>query len=254
MIYGRLFSAFSFVLCACVVSFLNVCICLLPLSHSVNQPRRSFCPSCKTQIPWHQNLPLVSWLLLRGRFAKCGARIAFRYFAVELLTALFFLILWKTFSWQVAIAYWVFIALIIAATFIDLEHFIIPDEITIGGTIAGLIASLAVPQLMDTDRRLVALLISAGSAALGYALLWLVLEGGKLVFGKKRIRLEKPTAFTWTRHGDDADFVVGEEKGVWSDFFAREKDQLRLHCPSARIAARDFADAILSFHYNRVQV
>src|SRR5213076_3123865 len=129
---------------------------------------------------------------------------------------------------------WLVIALVIAATFIDFEHFIIPDEITVGGTIAGLAASIALPQLMNTDRRLVALLISAGSAALGYALLWLVLEGGKLVFGKKRIRFEKPTAFTWTRHGDDADFVVGDEKSLWSDFLARENDKLLLHCSSAR--------------------
>jgi leader peptidase (prepilin peptidase)/N-methyltransferase len=254
MIYERLFSAIAFVLGACVGSFLNVCIYRLPLNLSVNQPRRSFCPSCKAQIPWHQNLPLVSWLLLRGRCAKCGARIAFRYFAVELLTALFFLIIWKCFPWQIAITYWVFIALVIAATFIDFEHFIIPDEITIGGTVAGLIGSIAVPQLMNTDRRLMALLMSAGSAALGYALLWLVLEGGKLVFGKKRIRLEKPTTFTWARHGDDADFVVGDEKSLWSDFFARENDQLLLHCSSARIAAREFTDTILRFHYNRVRV
>ena len=200
MNYDLLFSIFAFVFGACVGSFLNVCIYRLPLNLSVNQPRRSFCPSCKTQIPWHQNLPLVSWLALRGRCANCGARIAFRYFAVELLTAFFFLIIWKAFPWPIAIAYWVFIALVIAATFIDFEHFIIPDEITIGGTVVGLIASIAVPQLMGADRRLTALLISTGSAALGYALLWLVLEGGKLVFGKKRIRLEKPTSFTWTRH------------------------------------------------------
>ena len=91
MNYDFLFSIFAFVLGACVGSFLNVCIYRLPLNLSVNQPRRSFCPSCKTQIPWHQNLPLVSWLALRGRCANCGARIAFRYFAVELLTAFFFL-------------------------------------------------------------------------------------------------------------------------------------------------------------------
>jgi leader peptidase (prepilin peptidase) / N-methyltransferase len=254
MIYEHLFDVFAFVLGACVGSFLNVCIYRLPLNLSVNQPRRSFCPSCKKQIPWHQNLPLVSWLALRGRCANCGARIAFRYFAIELLTALFFLIIWKAFPWQIAIAYWVFVALVIVATFIDFEHFIIPDEITIGGTIAGLIASTAVPQLMNADRRLMALLISAGSAALGYALLWLVLEGGKLVFGKKRIRLDKLTAFTWARHGDDADFVVGDEKSLWSDFFARENDQLLLHCSSARIAEREFADTILRFHYNRVRV
>src|SRR5438094_9984752 len=254
MNYDLLFSTFAFVFGACVGSFLNVCIYRLPLNLSVNQPRRSFCPSCKTQIPWHQNLPLVSWLALRGRCANCGARIAFRYFAVELLTAVFSPVIWKAFQWPIPFAYWVFIALVIAATFIDFEHFIIPDEITIGGTVVGLIASIAVPQLMSSDGRLMALLISAGSAALGYALLWLVLEGGKLVFGKKRIRLEKPTPFTWTRHGDDADFVVGEEKSLWSDSFAREKDQLLLHCSGAKIGEHEFTDLILRFHYNRVQV
>jgi Bacterial Peptidase A24 N-terminal domain/Type IV leader peptidase family len=177
MTYERMFEVVAFVLGACVGSFLNVCIYRLPLNLSVNQPRRSFCPSCKSQIPWHQNLPIFSWLLLRGRCARCGARIAFRYPAVELLTALFFLIIWKSFPWQIAIAYWVFIALVIAATFIDFAHFIIPDEITIGGTVAGLLASIAVPRLMYTDRRPIALLASVASAALGYALLWLVLEG-----------------------------------------------------------------------------
>jgi leader peptidase (prepilin peptidase)/N-methyltransferase len=127
-------------------------------------------------------------------------------------------------------------------------------KLPLAGTVAGLIASIAVPQLMGTDRRLTALLISAGSAALGYALLWLVLEGGKLVFGKKRIRLEKPTSFTWTRHEDDADFVVGDEKSLWSDFFARAKDQLLLHCSRAKIGEGEFTSAILRFHYNRVQV
>ena len=254
MTYERVFEVVAFVLGACVGSFLNVCIYRLPLNLSVNQPRRSFCPSCKTQIPWHQNLPLVSWLLLRGRCARCGARIAFRYFAVELLTALFFFIIWESFPWQIAIAYWVFIGLIIAATFIDFEHFIIPDEVTIGGTVAGLLASIAIPRLMNTDRRLMALLTSVASAALGYALLWLVLEGGKIVFGKKRIRLEKPTAFSWTRHGDDADFVVGDEKSLWSDFFAREKDQLLLHCARAKIGEQEFASVILRFHYNRLQI
>src|SRR5437870_3353215 len=254
MNYDLLFSTFAFVFGACVGSFLNVCIYRLPLNLSVNQPRRSFCPSCKTQIPWHQNLPLVSWLALRGRCANCGARIAFRYFAVELLTAFFFLLIWKAFPWPIALAYWIFIALLIAATFIDFEHFIIPDEITIGGTVAGLIASTLVPQLMETDRRGVALLISAGSAALGYALLWLILEGGKLVFGKKRIRLDQPTTFTRTRQGDDADLVVGEDKTLWSEFFARDSDQLLLYCANAKVAERDFDDTILRFHYNRLEV
>src|SRR5206468_3625030 len=186
-----------------------------------------------------------SWPALRGRCANCGARIAFRYFAVELLTALLFLIIWKAFPWQIAIAYWGFVALVIAATFIDFEHYIIPDEITIGGTIAGLIASTAVPQLMTTDRRLNALLISAASAAVGYALLWLVLDGGKLVFGKKRIRIEKSAAFTWARHDDDADYVVDDENRLRSDFFGRG-DLKFLACICAFLGWRSVLFAIFA--------
>src|SRR5947207_11402010 len=249
-----LFSIFAFVFGACVGSFLNVCIYRLPLNLSVNQPRRSFCPSCKRQIPWHQNLPLVSWLALRGRCANCGAPIAFRYFVVELVTAFCFLVIWKAFPWPIAFADWVLIALFIAATFIDFEHFIIPDEITIGGTIAGVIASFVVPELMNTASRGRALLTSALSAELGYVVLWIVLEAGKKVFGKKRIRLDAPTAFTWTRKGDDADFVVGEEQGLWSDYFARETDQLILHCDEAIVGERNLGAADLRFHYDRVQI
>src|SRR3712207_2766832 len=152
-LYDYVFSTFAFLLGAAVGSFLNVVIYRLPLDLSVNDPKRSFCPSCKRQIPWHQNLPLISWLHLRGRCPNCGSRIAFRYFAVELLTALMFLAVWRCFPWQVAIAYFILVSLLIAATFIDFEHFIIPDEITLGGVAAGVVASFLVPELMFTDVR-----------------------------------------------------------------------------------------------------
>jgi leader peptidase (prepilin peptidase)/N-methyltransferase len=252
--YQFFFGAIAFVLGAVVGSFLNVCIYRMPLDLSINQPRRSFCPSCKKQLVWHQNIPLVSWLFLRGRCANCGASIAFRYFAVELLTALLFILVWRIFPWPVAIAYWVFVSLLIAGTFIDFEHFIIPDEITIGGTIAGVVASFLVPELMDTNGRWRALLTSALSAMLGYVVLWIVLEAGKKVFGKKKIRLEAPTSFTWMRKGDDADFVVGEERGLWSDYFARESDLLILHCDEAIVGDRNLGAADLRFHYDRVKL
>ncbi len=253
-VYTWLFRVFAFVLGAAIGSFLNVCIYRLPRDLSINQPRRSFCPSCNKPISWSQNIPLVSWLWLRGKCAQCGTSIALRYFLVELLTGLLFLEVWMLFIWPVALAYWVFVSLLIVATFIDFEHFIIPDEITIGGTIAGVIASLFVPMLMGQSSRLLAVAHSLGAAALGYVVLWLVLEGGKKVFGKKRIRLEAPTPFSWVRQGDDAEFVVGEEREVWSDHFARESDLMLMHCDQAQVDARLFAKVILELHYNRLKI
>jgi leader peptidase (prepilin peptidase)/N-methyltransferase len=252
--YRIIFDLFAFVVGAAIGSFLNVCIYRLPLDLSINKPRRSFCPSCKQPIPWHHNLPLASWIVLRGRCARCRARIAFRYFAVELLTALLFLAIWQAFPWPIAIAYWVFISLLIVGTFVDLEHFIIPDQITIGGTIAGICASLAVPELMSSDSRLAAGIRSILAAALGYVILLLVLEAGKIAFGKKRVRLDTPTPFTWKRQSDDAEFVVGSEQSLWSDYFARETDRLLLECDAARIDHREFGSVTLEFHYNRVAV
>src|SRR6267143_2256975 len=252
--YHYFFGTFAFVLGAVVGSFLNVCIYRMPLDLSVNKPRRSFCPSCKKQLRWYQNIPLLSWLFLRGRCANCGSEITFRYFAVELLTALLFLAVWRQFPWQVAFAYWVFISLLIVGTFVDFEHFIIPDEVTIGGTIAGLLASFLVPALMATEGRWAALLTSACSATLGYAILWIVLEAGKKVFGKKKIQLDAPTPFTWTRTGEDADFVVGEEKGLWSEDFSRESDLLILLCDEAIVENRNVGKTDLRFHYNRVEI
>jgi leader peptidase (prepilin peptidase)/N-methyltransferase len=252
--YFSFFAIIAFVLGAVVGSFLNVCIYRMPLDLSVNEPRRSFCPECKKQLKWYQNIPLLSWLFLRGRCANCGSQITFRYFVVELVTALLFLAIWLQFLWPIALTYWVFVSLLIVGIFIDLEHFIIPDEVTIGGTIAGILASFLVPALMATEGRWTALLTSALSAALGYAILWIVLEAGKKVFGKKRVRLDAPTPFTWTRKGDDADFVVGEEQGLWSDYFSRETDLLILLCDEAIVDGRNVGKTELRFHYNRVKI
>jgi leader peptidase (prepilin peptidase)/N-methyltransferase len=250
--YEFLFGAFAFVFGAAVGSFLNVCIYRWPVDLSINRPRRSFCPNCKQPIPWHRNLPLISWLALRGRCANCGAKISFRYFAVELVTALLFLAIWENFPSQVAIAYWIFVSFLIIGTFIDFEHFIIPDRVTIGGVIAGIAFSVAVPALMGTNSRLAAGLRAVLAATLGYVILLIILEAGKIAFGRKRIRFDAPTPFTWTKRGDDADFVVGTEESLWSDYFSREKDRLLLQCDEAKIDNHTYGNVTLDFRYDRV--
>src|SRR5436190_8138153 len=124
-----------FLLGSIVGSFLNVCIYRLPLGQSVVSPP-SHCPHCNYSIPWYLNVPLITWLYLRGKCKNCGAPISVRYFLVELLTGLTFLSCWLKFgpeSALLALALCLLLAGFIVATFIDLEHFIIPDQITSGG-------------------------------------------------------------------------------------------------------------------------
>ncbi len=252
--YTVLFAVTSFVLGAVVGSFLNVCIYRMPLGLSVNEPKRSFCPNCKAQIAWYHNLPVVGWLWLRGRCANCHQPIAVRYPLVELLTAGLFLSVWWQFheTWVLLLPYWVLMALLVVATFIDFDHFIIPDEITIGGTVAGVLLSLAVPPLMGETSHATGLFWSLVSAAIGYGLLRGVVEAGKLAFGKKRVVLPEPADFTWTRKGDDADLVIGGETDLWSEFFNREKDQLVLQCDRLTLAGHQHANVALQCYYNRV--
>src|SRR5205823_6000382 len=127
------------------------------------------------------------------------------------------------------------VSFLIVGTFIDFEHFIIPDRVTIGGTIAGVVCSVVVPALMQTDSRVAAGVRAALAAALGYVILWIVLEAGKIAFGRKRIEFDAPTTCTWKKRGDDADFVVGTDESLWSEYFAREKDRLLLQSNEVRI-------------------
>jgi len=247
-------AAFSAVLGAITGSFLNACIHRMPLGISLSDPKRSFCPSCRKLIPWFENIPVVSWTMLWGNCSGCGSRISPRYVLVEILTAACFLGLWDRYGLPLAPVYWVFVSLLIAATFIDIGHFIIPDEITLGGTAAGLACAAAIPSLMDTDSRLVSTGLSLAGAALGAGLLWLVVEGGKLAFGRKKHVFESAREFRWVRDGDRADLVVGEETHRWEDIFSRESDVLVLNPGGPVICdGRELPAGPLRFHYDRVQ-
>lgn len=226
-------------------SFLNVVIYRLPRGMSVNQPRRSFCPSCKNQIPMWLNIPIVSWILLRGKCAKCGCSISPRYLGVELLTGLLFYAVfrevggdWAAFKvWGPAmLCLWLFTALLVAGSFIDIEHFILPHEITIGGTFAGLLCATWVPSLVGEELHLRGFMISLASAALGMGGLWLVVELGKLAFGRRRQRFDSPTAWNVTQPDDNEPPVVtlGDEKTSWADIFFRASDRMIVTCPELK--------------------
>ncbi len=248
-------AAFSAVLGAITGSFLNACIHRMPRGISLTNPKRSFCPSCSKLIPWYENIPVISWSMLWGNCSGCGARISARYVLVEILTAACFLALWFRYGLPLSPVYWVFLSLLIAATFIDIEHFIIPDEITIGGTVAGIVCALALPSLMDTDSHWFSGVLSLAGAALGGGLLWLVVEGGKLAFGKKKHTFESAQAFQWTRDGDRADLFVGGEVQRWEDIFSRESDVLVLN-PGGPVSCdgRELPAGPLRFHYDRVEI
>ncbi len=126
-------------------SFLNVCIYRLPRDLSVVKPR-SFCPECNQMIPWYDNIPVVSYMVLAGRCRRCGHRIPVRYPIVELLTAAaFFCAVRYLGPTLAAVKYCVFGAIVIALVFSDLEERILPDEFTLGGAGLGVIFAIFVP-------------------------------------------------------------------------------------------------------------
>ena len=137
---------FVFWLGACLGSFANVIILRLPEGKSIAFPG-SHCPHCKTKIRWYDNIPLVSWWILRGRCRACKKTIAFQYFLVEALTAFIFtgVYLKYGFSWT-GIEFFVFAFSLIIVSFIDLKHMILPDVFTLSGILMGLFGAWLNPE------------------------------------------------------------------------------------------------------------
>ena len=130
---------------AMVGSFLNVCIYRIPAEKSIIHPG-SHC-ACGQPIAWYDNIPVLSWFILRGKARCCGRPYSFRYAFVELLTAALFLACWMLFPADKAACGLVFVSVLIAATFIDLDHMIIPDVFTLGAGALGVLLSFLVPAL-----------------------------------------------------------------------------------------------------------
>jgi len=126
-------------------SFLNVCIYRIPLGRSVVAPR-SACPNCGTPIRAYDNIPVVGWFLLRGRCRSCGAKISSRYIAIELLTALLFVAsYWRAANLLETVKLCVFSFLVLGLIFIDAEHHLLPNRLTLPGLWVGLLFSLIIP-------------------------------------------------------------------------------------------------------------
>lgn len=162
---------------AIVGSFLNVCIVRLPRDQSVVSPR-SRCPECDTPIAWYDNVPLLSWVVLRARCRHCRAGISWRYPAVESLTAL----IWGAAFWFYALSWDALTAacfgtILLGILVTDATHYLIPDEFTWGGLGLGLALAFR--------SGLAGVWEAALGAAVGFAVLYLVAVFGSKAFGKE---------------------------------------------------------------------
>ncbi len=146
-----LISLFAFIFGAIIGSFLNVCIHRLPLGLSISHPR-SRCPQCETPIAFYDNLPILSWLILKGRCRRCGLKIPGRYPLVELYTALLAVCVYFKYGLTpTALIYFIFIAVLLVVTFIDIDHRIIPNRITLPGIPLAFLGSFLLPQVSWID-------------------------------------------------------------------------------------------------------
>ena len=159
---------FSFAFGACIGSFLNVCIYRIPAKKSIVHPG-STCPGCGQPIAFYDNIPILSWLILRGRCRRCRIRIPFRYAFVEILGGCFALCTVLYFGpTPAALIIFGFIAALLVIAFIDLDHWIIPDVISLPGIPAGLLASLVLPAVTVVDAA-IGVLLGGGSL---YLIAW----------------------------------------------------------------------------------
>ena len=213
---------FSFWLGACIASFLNVVIWRAPRGESIVSPP-SHCPKCNAPIKWYQNIPILSWLALRGKCANCKVPISPRYICVELLGGLLFLAAFFKYCPIVTISQpgdvyldyvmvvvlvvvWTWISLMIVGSFIDFDHQLLPDFMTVGGMVIGVVINLAVtvvnwivlPSVSDNSGPYVVVGVvgliryvsypifsSLSGLVFGFGLLWLVRWLGSKAFKRE---------------------------------------------------------------------
>lgn len=176
---------FAFIFGSVVGSFLNVCIYRMPRGESIIYPW-SHCTNCHRTIAWYDNIPFISYLVLKGRCRFCMAKISSRYFIIEGLTAItFVLLLWK---FNISLDYLIYAALIsalIIISFIDLQYRIIPDELSLGGLILGLILSGLYPSLHGQTSMIAGFKSSFFGILVGGVSIYLIGLFGAVIFKKE---------------------------------------------------------------------
>lgn len=222
---------------ACVGSFLNVVIYRMPRGMSINSPRRSFCPHCGAGIAWYRNIPLISWLLLRGRGACCGKPIAVRYWLVELVCALLFTaVAWyfscEDFPTLGLLCLWA--AIMLACFCIDWETMAVLPSLTLIATISGWAVAGLSPWLLEpTATPTEALTYAVAGAAGGFILFKLVGLLGKLLFGRRKRQWETVQTWTLQQDGEDLKLTIGSDSFWWTELLLEEHDRLLLTAATA---------------------
>ena len=195
---------FSFWMGACIASFLNVVIWRVPRGESIVTPP-SHCPKCNAQIKWYQNVPILAWLVLRGKCANCKAPISPRYILIEALGGCLFLaaflkwnpvspVIWSPTLLLMLVA-WIWISLMIVGSFIDFDLQLLPDFVTVGGMILGVLSSVLKAVLIClandgwTAKAFVPVLWSVVGLVFGFGLLWLVRWLGGIAFKREAMGL-----------------------------------------------------------------
>ncbi len=174
---------------AAIGSFLNVVIYRMPLGMSINEPKHSFCPNCKNRLGVQDLFPLLSWLVLRGKCRQCGVSVPSRYFWVELITGSLWALVWHQqliVAWDVprAVCYFAMVSVLVAATFIDLRWFIIPDQLNAFLLFVGLCFNIALLAMGRPEAWTMGMPSAIAGALVGTLALWGITFLGRLIFQK----------------------------------------------------------------------
>ncbi len=272
-IIGALFGSFF-------GSFYNVVIYRVPLSLSVNKPARSFCPSCKEQIPAWRNIPIFTWLIQGGKAACCHTKIAFRYVAVEFVVAALFAWAFVVYPPEQLVVYLAFYSILLIISIIDIKHYIIPVNWTWGAAVIAVIA--AGFNQMITESGFMHLWNEswwsrAGGAILDglvcVSFLWGIAILGRLAFGRLKWSVnkqnsEKPLKWHIKQSADNKDIILTikdaaisksgkNSEAAWSDIFTRNKQRIIMQVESLKInlnsGVKAFKQGQLEIYHDRLE-